>query len=115
VYVYGTFTMNDGTISGNKASGGIGFGGGVYVHGTATFTKSGGTIYGNTGDTNKNIAKNNTMNPVDTYGHAVYYYYYYSDRYYRDTTLDSTSAGNISSEATLPANPDETLNGWTKQ
>jgi len=40
VYVYGTFTMNGGEISGNT-------GGGVYVDG-GTFTMSGGEISGNT-------------------------------------------------------------------
>ncbi|MDR0411572.1 MAG: InlB B-repeat-containing protein, partial [Treponema sp.] len=41
----GTFTMSGGTISGNSASNG----GGVYVYSSGTFTMSGGTISGNTG------------------------------------------------------------------
>jgi predicted outer membrane repeat protein len=45
VYVLGTFTMNNGTISGNTS----GCGGGVRVAGT--FTMNGGTISGNTAGT----------------------------------------------------------------
>jgi hypothetical protein len=44
VYVVGTFTMNGGTISGNKA--GV-FGGGVFVASDGTFTMNGGTISDN--------------------------------------------------------------------
>jgi parallel beta-helix repeat protein len=44
VVVFGTFTMNGGTISGNTASGNSG--GGVHVY--ETFTMNGGTISGNT-------------------------------------------------------------------
>ena len=55
VYVYGTFTMNGGTISGNQSSSssyysshGVTYGGGgVYVDG-GTFTMSSGEISGNT-------------------------------------------------------------------
>ena len=50
---YGTFTMSDGTISGNTSSNG--YGGGVLVSGGGTFfTKTGGMIYGYTGDANSN-------------------------------------------------------------
>ena len=41
----GSFTMNGGTISGNKASNHCG---GVYVTGDSSFTMTGGTITGNT-------------------------------------------------------------------
>ena len=51
VYVdeYGIFNMNGGTISGNEANAGTneGDGGGVFVKYWGSFTKSGGTIYGN--------------------------------------------------------------------
>ncbi|MDR1215699.1 MAG: hypothetical protein LBK25_03350, partial [Treponema sp.] len=43
VFVYGTFTMNGGEISGNSAQ----FGGGVYVSSSGTFTQNAGTISGN--------------------------------------------------------------------
>ena len=42
---YGTFTMNGGTITGNKADD---YGGGVYNYYCETFTMNGGTIAGNT-------------------------------------------------------------------
>ena len=45
VYAYGTFTMENGTISGNETSG-MGNGGGVYVS-SGTFTMENGTISGN--------------------------------------------------------------------
>jgi hypothetical protein len=49
VYVVsGTFTMNEGTISGNTTNGYSGSGGGVYVFTNATFTMNGGIISGNT-------------------------------------------------------------------
>lgn len=47
VSVYGTFTMNGGTIAGNRSTGGsMNYGGGVYVRGTVTM--NGGVISGNT-------------------------------------------------------------------
>jgi hypothetical protein len=51
---YGTFTMNGGEISGNKAEGKILLGGGVYVHTGSTFTMNGGKISGNDNITNVN-------------------------------------------------------------
>lgn len=52
VCVFGDFTMNGGTISGNTASRGLygGYGGGVKVDGG--FTMNGGTISGNTSGMN---------------------------------------------------------------
>ena len=51
VSVYGTFTMNGGTISGNEANSSAGYnsgyGGGVYMSGNSTFKMNGGTISGN--------------------------------------------------------------------
>jgi parallel beta-helix repeat protein len=44
----GTFTMEDGSISGNTAIGSTGSGGGVYVASSSTFTMNGGSISGNT-------------------------------------------------------------------
>jgi hypothetical protein len=44
-YVYGTFTMIDGKISGNTTTSYYSFGGGVYDGGT--FTMEGGEIFGN--------------------------------------------------------------------
>jgi hypothetical protein len=76
---YGTFTMSNGTISGNTASGRYG-GGGVYVRqevGSATFMKTGGTIYGESiasttthagGSTN---TATNTADNIGKNGHAV--------------------------------------------
>jgi predicted outer membrane repeat protein len=75
VYVEsGQFIMTGGTISGNKATSGEGpGGGGVYVDSGGTFQKKdtanpgdSGTIYGNTGDSNGNIANGGNN------GHAVY-------------------------------------------
>ena len=48
VYNGGTFTMNDGEISGNTALGGNG--GGVYIGYVSTFTMKGGEISGNTAE-----------------------------------------------------------------
>jgi len=73
VYVKcGTFTMNGGTISGNTATGG--FGGGVYVGNdglevNGKFIKTGGIIYGNDGSDNKNVA---LPSASAAKGHAVY-------------------------------------------
>jgi len=47
VYVSGTFTMNDGVIRNNSTGGTKPFGGGVHVELDASFTMSGGEIYGN--------------------------------------------------------------------
>jgi hypothetical protein len=64
VYVAGTFTMEDGKISGNTASGsGTSYGGGVYVAGT--FTMIGGEISGNT------VSTSAGYNP-NSYGGGVY-------------------------------------------
>jgi len=63
VTILGTFTMNSGTISQNTAD----TGGGVYVdQAPAAFSKAGGIIYGEDGDTDKNTAAD------DDSGYAVY-------------------------------------------
>jgi hypothetical protein len=49
VYNQSIFTMSGGTISGNRALGGSGFGGGVCTISSAGFTMSGGSISGNYG------------------------------------------------------------------
>jgi hypothetical protein len=49
-----TFTMDGGTIAGNKSIGPALGGGGVYLNQSAIFTKTGGTIYGRTGNENAN-------------------------------------------------------------
>jgi hypothetical protein len=65
----GTFTMNEGTISGNTANDIYGHGGGVYVY-SGTFTKSagGGIIYG------QNAAEGLKNTAGSGLGHAVYVY-----------------------------------------
>jgi hypothetical protein len=81
VYVLGgTFTMSGGTIGNNKAS--TGKGGGVYAANSVNFTKTGGTIYGGSGE-NANMAS------AAASGHAVYSL---SDNKYRDDTV----TGNLS-------------------
>lgn len=47
VNVYGTFTMNGGTIAGNTTDLTYGYGGGVYMGDDSAFTMNGGTISGN--------------------------------------------------------------------
>jgi hypothetical protein len=85
VYVRGTFIMEDGEISGNtvvsSSGSGGGYdrdGGGVYVyddgyenvHNDGVFTKSGGTIYGDTDTTHTAGSTENTA--MSGNGHAVY-------------------------------------------
>jgi hypothetical protein len=112
VYLGGSFTMLGGEISGNTSSS---LGGGVFSYGD-NITKTGGTIYGNTGDTNTaNIAKDNTDSPTSSAGHAIFHRDYDGSdfhSYYRDTTLGTND--NIST-ATLPANSGDSLGNWTKQ
>jgi parallel beta-helix repeat protein len=60
-----TFTMEGGTISGNKAQ----WGGGVLAYNTAAFTKKGGTIYGDTDNTFGNGPS--TDNTATAWAHAV--------------------------------------------
>jgi predicted outer membrane repeat protein len=109
----GSFTMTNGTISGNTAND---RGGGVYVVSrrptnptqsnpsyTSTFTKTGGTIYGNSGDANANTA-NRTSGAK---GHAAYYYMATdatTTDLYRDTTLGV--GDNI--------NTTDTVTGWNQ-
>jgi hypothetical protein len=62
------FTMSGGTISGNAASSG---GGGVYFapyYNSASFIKSGGTIYGS----DASVELKNTAGNGDSGGHAAY-------------------------------------------
>ena len=71
VYVgSGTFTMRSGTISGNTTRKN---GGGVWVGAYITFTKTGGTITGYTGDTaNGNAVKDSSGAVLNYKGHAVW-------------------------------------------
>ena len=93
VFVVGTFTMNGGEISGNTSPS---WGGGVYVNGT--FTKTGGTIYGySASDTvNSNVVKDSSGAVQSDQGHAVYV----SSSKRRETTagpsvnMDSRVAGS---------------------
>ena len=109
VFVYGSFTMEGGEISGNKAGSAAmaagataGVGGGVSVWETGSFSKTGGIIYGDTDNNPDNgNAKDNTATRGNTWGHAVYYYGPEEYHYYRDATLDPVPWGNIST-STLP-------------
>jgi hypothetical protein len=118
VYVRGTFTMSGGTISGNSTNVISGGGGGVWVNDAGTFNKSGGgIIYGYDSGNSSNPLWNKANNGVSTYGHAVYFYKDFSNYYYYcDTTLDDTTAGNIST-GTLPplAGPGNTVGNWIKK
>jgi hypothetical protein len=65
--------MSGGTISGNSSSSRSSYGGGVYVNGSGTFTKTGGTITGYADDTvNGNVVKNDSGVVQNNQGHAVY-------------------------------------------
>jgi hypothetical protein len=127
VYVgNGSFTMSGGEISGNTASATAtatgsgstyGHGGGVYVYITGDFTKTGGIIYGDTDNTHTPNGTENTAVSGNTCGHAVGYAITDAGGpptiCYRDDTLTDTD--DISTGDTLPANPGDTLNNWTKQ
>jgi hypothetical protein len=114
VYAKSNFTMSGGAISGNTANNQ--YGGGVFLRQDSqiivNFNKTGGIIYGNISNTNKNTANSNTN------GHAVYFYnsttYTNPGSYYRDTTLYIFD--NIQTMDTIfPSSSGETLNGWTKK
>jgi hypothetical protein len=113
VYVSGSFTMKGGVICGNTAE----RGGGVYIISGSSnidrFIKTGGTIYGSSG-TASTINKA-TYEYGITYGHAVFFYNNtgIAAYYYRDTMLDDTTAGNITTNAPLPSSG--AGHGWTKQ
>jgi hypothetical protein len=112
VYVStGSFTMEDGKISGNTS----GYGGGVYVAGNGSFSKTGNSvIYGDMdGNPDNGNTTDNTAKKGNTNGHAVYYYKDYSSVYYRDDTLDEED--DISTSDTLPGTWGQTLNNWTKK
>jgi hypothetical protein len=90
-----TFTMQGGVIFGNVCSdnniyNNYSHGAGVHIRNSnydgdpATFTKTGGTIYGYTdGDDMSNIVKDGNGSPKTGKGHAVYV----NDTYFRDTTV----------------------------
>jgi hypothetical protein len=88
----GTFTMSDGTISGNTA----GTGGGV--HSYESFTKTGGTIYGDTDRIHTAGSTENTATANDS--HAAYIV---MGSIYRSATLDIGDNVNAS-----------TIAGWEK-
>ena len=128
VYVYnnGSFTMEGGEISGNSANAadagvagyaGGGYGGGVYIY-RGGFSKTGGTIYGDTDSTHTPGSSENTVTRGNTYGHAVFYrgfsseWHYYD--YYRDASLGE-SDNTSTSTSELPMYQGETLNGWTRK
>jgi hypothetical protein len=115
---YGKFAMSGGTISGNTTY----YGGGVLVFGNnATFSKTGGTIYGdspagtttaqtsgpnaNTATSTSNIGKN---------GHAVFLQKSSPTAYYYRNE-DLTGADNISSADTLPTTSGQIVGKWTKR
>jgi hypothetical protein len=108
----GPFTMSGGIISGNKAS----YGGGAYVAGT--FTKTGGTLYGDTDNVFGNgNATDNTSTSSNYSGHGVFcrmlsggYNYYY-----RNETLADDASGNINTTDALPSESGDILNNWTKR
>jgi hypothetical protein len=132
----GSFTMSGGTISGNNAmfgggvsvshdssfsmTGGVirnnisfSWGAGVYIgrlifDDVGNFSKSGGIIYGNDAqdENDRNVANG------DTSGHAIAFTAF-DFGCYRDTTLYETD--NLSTGDPMPANPGETLNGWTRR
>jgi hypothetical protein len=91
IHYYGNFIMKGGTISGNKAiyiganitDSMIG-GGGVNLYEYGTINKTGGTIYGNDGTANANMALYSSGALINNRGHAVYKY---RTSQYRDTTL----------------------------
>jgi hypothetical protein len=76
VYVYNnaaSFSMEGGTIGGNKATGTYGYGGGVYVFSdsNSTFIMKGGTVYGSSG-ANPNTATTGASLYKDTNGKAYW-------------------------------------------
>jgi hypothetical protein len=108
-----SFAMTGGVISGNTAK----FGGGVYVW-QGTFTKTGGTIYGDADHIpgNGNATDNTATDPTnpDINGHAALYdnSSFISDYYYRNETLPDDASGNISA-ANVPNSG--AGNNWTKK
>jgi hypothetical protein len=118
---YGTFTMSKGTISGNTASGPYG-GGGVYVrqeYGSATFNKTGGTIYGEStaittthagGSTN---TATNTAGNIGKNGHAVMLCLINDPTYfYRNSTLETGNNLDITGLTEYSSTETWTLNGF---
>jgi uncharacterized repeat protein (TIGR02543 family) len=105
VFVVGTFTMNGGEISGNTASE---YGGGVSVY--STFTKTGGTIYGySASDTvNSNVVKDSSGTGQSNLGHAVYTYPYSGVNKRRETTAGP--GDNLSFDRRV--NPPTFSGGW---
>jgi hypothetical protein len=72
---FGDFTMTDGSILGNTATGFLTYGGGVYITASSLFTKSGGTITGYADDPkNGNKVTNRDGDVVSSdWGHAMYF------------------------------------------
>jgi hypothetical protein len=99
----GTFTMGGGTISGNKADGSSGLGGGVYLDAATgsnvTFTKNGGTIYGN--DATDTELRNTVAAAASGSGHAAYIASFSSVKYKDDTAWpgDNLSCPAVSTDA----------------
>ena len=93
VYVAGTFNMEGGTISGNRAN----EGGGVYIAG-GTFTMSGGTVYGsNASYTLANTAFFSGSSLYRDWGTAVY-------NYPGNNILPHTDSYHNYTNYTIPAN-----------
>jgi hypothetical protein len=89
---------------------------------SGTFTKTGGTIYGDTdndpynGNATDNTATS-TANPGKN-GHAVFYEEDIDESfnyYYRNETLEDGVSGNISTDDTLPTESGTTEGNWTKR
>jgi hypothetical protein len=104
VFVDGAFTISSGTISGNTASDS---GGGVCVNYRGLFTKTGGTIYGYSGETaaNRNTATAGTSS--NDKGHAVYVDYDVLTLHNEATAGPSV---NLSWDGT--SNPPKFSGGW---
>jgi hypothetical protein len=101
VFAGGVFTMTGGAIRANTA---LSSGGGVMVVNTTQFSKTGGTIYGDT-DGTQSGDDNTVIGRTSGSGHAVYYWIESPGTgYYRDTTL--AGGGNISSG--------DTGSGWAQ-
>jgi hypothetical protein len=107
-----TFTMSGGTISGNHTTHVISSGGGVYVN-SGSFSKTAGTIYGDTDAAHTPNSTENTATSGNTQGHAVYYSNG-GNQYYRDTDLfagDDISTTSVPPTATGTYDP----TNWIKK
>jgi hypothetical protein len=105
-----SFDMSGGEISGNSAKY---YGGGMYVtESDSSFSKTGGTIYGDTDAIHTPGSNENTATSGNTNGHAVYYWKANNNEYYRNETLGTED--DISTDDPLPVNSGETAGFWTK-